>query len=37
MGQRCNRNMRDVLVRSERKHALAEDVLTENGTEYSYT
>lgn len=37
MGQRCNRIMRHVLVRSERKHALAEDVLTGNGAEYSHT
>lgn len=29
-GQWCSRNMRDMLVRSERKHALAEDVLTGN-------
>jgi len=36
-GQWCNRNMRDMLVRSERKHALAEDVLTGNGVEYRHT
>jgi hypothetical protein len=32
-GQRGNRIMRDVLVRSERKHAHAEVILTGNGVE----
>jgi len=36
-GQRCNRNMQDMLVRSERKHALAEDALTGNGVAYRHT
>jgi hypothetical protein len=36
-GQRCNQDMRDMLVRSERKHTLAEDVLAGNGVEYRHT
>jgi hypothetical protein len=36
-GQRCNRNMRDVLVHSEKTHTLAEDMLTGNGVEYGHT